>query len=96
MPLPDYQDTLIQLQLALGKVYLAKLSLLNLPGRTLSLHCSFVEADFIDWDLRLYAGLSHSLEISEWRIVGDCRARLELLFENKTPLRPLVFAEYSF
>ncbi len=67
-----------------------------LHGRTLALHGSFVDADFIDRALRLYAGLPGSLEVSELRIAGDCRARLEPLFENKTFLRPLAFAGSTF
>lgn len=159
MPLPDYQDILTRLQMALGKAYLAEPSLLNVPGRslackvdplyylalepafaerlakaaallpatvvealvrtgnyitrapercheldvnvvlhgrTLALRGSFVDADFIDRALRLYAGLPQSLEVSELRIAGDCRARLEPLFENKTFLRPLAFAGSTF
>jgi hypothetical protein len=62
-----------------------------LHGRTLALHGSFVDADFIDRALRLYAGLPGGLEVADLRLAGRCRPLLEPLFENKTPLRDLAF-----
>ncbi|MES9994515.1 hypothetical protein [Desulfovibrio aminophilus] len=64
-----------------------------LGGRLLEVRASFVDADFIDRALRLYAGLPTGLEVSDLRIAGAFRSSLEPLFENKTPLRDLAFQD---
>ncbi|XPV75248.1 MAG: hypothetical protein ACNI27_11455 [Desulfovibrio sp.] len=52
----------------------------------------FVEADFIDRALRLYGGLSSSLEISEAKIAASSKEDIAKLFEGKTPLQGLAFS----
>ncbi|MCM0753652.1 hypothetical protein M7784_00090 [Desulfovibrio aminophilus] len=64
-----------------------------LNGRVLEVRAAFVDADFVDRALRLYAGLASGLEVSDLRIAGAFRASLEPLFENKTPLRDLAFQD---
>ena len=51
----------------------------------------FVEADFIDRALRLYGGLSSSLELSGAQIMKDSHKDVGQLFEGKTALQGLAF-----
>lgn len=60
-------------------------------GHLLEVTASFVDADFVDRALRLYAGLPASLEVSELRIPARFRPSLTPLFENKTPLDDVAF-----
>jgi hypothetical protein len=60
-------------------------------GRRTAVRASFVDADFIDRALKLYAGQPAGLEISELRLQKECRAELAAFFKNKTPPRELAY-----
>ncbi|MEF2145825.1 MAG: hypothetical protein V3573_10290 [Desulfovibrionaceae bacterium] len=61
-------------------------------GRWMNVRASFLDADFIDRALRLYAGAVRGLEVSELRVSSEDRERVERLFENKTPPGNVAFA----
>lgn len=155
MPLPDYHERAERMQRGLARAYVADVTLLNLPGRSLAckvdplyylavqpyfdealerwaglmpgsapdalvrtgayvtraperahvldlgvswggrvlrLRATFVDADFIDRALRLYAGAARGLELSDLRILSGERALVEEFFENKTAPRNLAYA----
>lgn len=60
-------------------------------GRRTVIRASFVDADFIDRALKLYAGQLAGLEVSDLRIQKEFRAQLDVLFKNKTPPREFAY-----
>ncbi|MGE4293753.1 MAG: hypothetical protein AB7E32_16265, partial [Desulfovibrio sp.] len=61
-------------------------------GRTVRVRASFVDADFIDRALRLYAGAARGLDFSDLRVSPEDRERVERFFENKTAPGDLAYA----
>ncbi len=60
-------------------------------GPTVTLRAVFVDADFIDRAVKIYGGVGSVLNVSELKISGGDKERLETFFEGKTPPQNLVY-----
>lgn len=61
-------------------------------GRTLRVRVTFVDADFIDRALKLYAGAARGMDLSDLRISPEDRDMVDAFFENKTTPGDLTYA----
>ena len=60
-------------------------------GGVRTLRASFVDAEFVDRALKLYAGQPSGLSLSDLRLAEESREIVEKLFTNKTPPGKLAF-----
>lgn len=60
-------------------------------GPSVTLRGAFVDADFIDRAVKTYGGASSVLNVSELKISGADKERLEAFFEDKTPPQNLAY-----
>ncbi len=56
-----------------------------LEGRVRPMAASFVDAEFVDRALKVYAGQPSGLSLSDLRLAQESAAVVEKLFANKTP-----------
>ncbi|MGE4553143.1 MAG: hypothetical protein AB7D57_08525 [Desulfovibrionaceae bacterium] len=61
-------------------------------GREQGLRASFLDADFVERGLRLYAGLEVGLPVSDLRLAAVSRPTVTALFEGKTAPQDFAFA----
>lgn len=62
-------------------------------GPSVTVRAAFVDADFIDRAVKTYGGSEGGLNVSELKISGRDRERLEAFFEGKTPPEGLAYFE---
>lgn len=60
-------------------------------GTPVTVKAAFVDADFIDRALKTYGGLGAVLNVSELKISEADKAKVEALFEGKTPPQNLAY-----
>lgn len=60
-------------------------------GEVATVGACFILAECIDKALAMYGGVTTPLPVSGLKIVADERARLDFLFQGKTPLQALAF-----
>ncbi|WP_419787565.1 hypothetical protein [Pseudodesulfovibrio sp.] len=60
-------------------------------GPVVTVRAAFVDADFIDRAVKTYGGAGGGLNVSELKISGRDRERVELFFEDKTPPQGLAY-----
>ncbi|WP_415713400.1 hypothetical protein [Maridesulfovibrio sp.] len=61
--------------------------------RSYSMNVCFVESGFIDQALKIYGGVKEEIGLSEIRIHGSERERLEQFFGERTLLKSVAFVE---
>ncbi|CCH48031.1 hypothetical protein [Pseudodesulfovibrio piezophilus] len=60
-------------------------------GRVVTVKAAFVDADFIDRAVKTYGGLGSVLNVSELKINGEDRVKVETLFKGKTAPQNLAY-----
>lgn len=60
-------------------------------GRPVTLRAAFVDADFIDRAVKTYGGFGSVLNVSELKISGAEREKVDAFFEGKTPPQKLAY-----